>query len=75
MKIFSVYKVDHFSQAWWCMSIIPALGRLKQEDHKNYTSLGYTVRPHLKRAKHPITTKQKSRSFQSTFNSGLNTGD
>jgi hypothetical protein len=32
------------NQAWWCMSIIPALGRLKQNCEFK-TSLGYIERP------------------------------
>jgi hypothetical protein len=30
---------------YWCMPIIPALGRLRQEDLKFESSLGYVVRP------------------------------
>jgi hypothetical protein len=33
------------------MSVIPTLGRLKQEDCKLKASLGYTVRPCLKEEK------------------------
>jgi hypothetical protein len=39
------------SQTWWHMPIIPALGRLKQEDHKFEASLGYIVRSCLKKKK------------------------
>jgi hypothetical protein len=35
--------------AWWCISVIPALTRLRQEDLE--ASLGYIVRPYLKRTK------------------------
>jgi hypothetical protein len=35
--------------AWQYMPIIPALGRLRQEDHKLETSLGYTVSLCLKK--------------------------
>jgi hypothetical protein len=38
-------KEKTWSQAWWCTPVIPALGRLRQEDHKFQTSLGYTMRP------------------------------
>jgi hypothetical protein len=30
------------------MPVIPALGRLRQEDGKFWANLGYAVRPHLK---------------------------
>jgi hypothetical protein len=36
-------------QAWWCTSIIPALGRLWQEDREFEASLGYTERICLKK--------------------------
>jgi hypothetical protein len=31
------------SQVWWCMSIIPALRRQRQEDHEFRVSLSYMV--------------------------------
>jgi hypothetical protein len=31
-------------KAYWCMPIIPALGKQGQEDHKFLASLGYIVR-------------------------------
>jgi hypothetical protein len=37
--------------AWWCTLIIPALGRLGQQDLKFKASLGYVARPHLKKNK------------------------
>jgi ubiquinone/menaquinone biosynthesis C-methylase UbiE len=36
---------------WWYTSVIPVLGRLKQEDCKFKASLGYTVRVCLKQNK------------------------
>jgi hypothetical protein len=35
--------VEFVSQTWWYISIIPALGRLWQEDLKFKASLGYIV--------------------------------
>jgi hypothetical protein len=32
-------------QAWWCSAIIPAFGRLRQENHEFKGSLNYIVRP------------------------------
>jgi hypothetical protein len=40
------------SQEWWCISVIAALRRPKQEDYKFKSSLGYITRPYL-------TTKSK----------------
>jgi hypothetical protein len=34
---------------WWYTPIIPALGRLRQEDQKFEGSLGYTERDRVKR--------------------------
>jgi hypothetical protein len=34
-------------QEWWFMTVIPALGMLRQEDHKFGTSLGYIVSSRL----------------------------
>jgi hypothetical protein len=41
------------SWARWCTPIIPALGRLRQEDHEFKASLGYTQKPCLKKRKKP----------------------
>jgi hypothetical protein len=50
-----IYQVVHLklctSWAWWYASIISALGKLRQEDHKFETSLGYVERPCLKKQK------------------------
>jgi hypothetical protein len=35
----------------WFMPVIPALGRMRQEDHKFKVNLGYLVRPCLKSLK------------------------
>jgi hypothetical protein len=48
------------SWVWWHRSIIPALGRLRQEDGKFKTSLGYIVRPCLKN-KNQILRQHRSR--------------
>jgi hypothetical protein len=37
-------------QAWWHLPVM-TLGTLRQEDHEFNTSLGYTVRPTLKKKK------------------------
>jgi hypothetical protein len=50
------YFLDRRSLAWWHMTVIPALGRLRQDDHEVKDSLVYIVRPCLK--------KKKDNSFQ-----------
>jgi hypothetical protein len=35
-------------QAWWCISVIPELGRLRQEDLKFEARVSYMVNPCLK---------------------------
>jgi hypothetical protein len=37
------------SQGWWYMSVIPALGRLRQEDSKFKVSLGYIITSSFKK--------------------------
>jgi hypothetical protein len=32
-------KKNYLGQAWWCMPVIPALGRLRQENHEFNASL------------------------------------
>jgi hypothetical protein len=34
--------------AWWDITVIPAVGRQRREDHEFYASLGCRVRPCLK---------------------------
>jgi hypothetical protein len=38
----TIIKID--SWVWWCISVVPVLGRLRQEDHKFKASLGYKLR-------------------------------
>jgi hypothetical protein len=45
------------SQAWWCTPVIPALRRLRQEDHEFEVDLSIIVRPCLKKK----TKKKKNR--------------
>jgi hypothetical protein len=37
------------SMAWWFTPVIPALGRLRQEDHEFEANLGSIARSHLKK--------------------------
>jgi hypothetical protein len=37
------------SWVWWCMPVIPALRRWRQEDHELKASLHYIVRSYLKK--------------------------
>jgi hypothetical protein len=44
-------KIERESQPWWCMCVIPALGRLRQECRKFEASPGYVVRTYLQKKK------------------------
>ena len=56
---YAVVKINIECRAWWLMPVIPALGRLRQEDRCEFeTSLGYRselkasiARPCLKKTK------------------------
>jgi hypothetical protein len=50
-RILCVSKYLYVSRAWWGTSVISALGRQIQEDQELETSLGYTMRPDLKKAR------------------------
>jgi hypothetical protein len=53
---------------WWCIPVIPALGRLRQEDHEFEVTMGYTVRLCLKNSKnssnHHYQRKKSNLNFQ-----------
>jgi hypothetical protein len=63
-------KSGYSSQVWWCMTIFPALGRLRQEDHEFKASLSYmaSLRSasllYLKKTKQNKTTKNQYNTCQ-----------
>jgi uncharacterized membrane protein len=62
------------SQAWWCVLTIPALGRLKQEDHEFEVSLGFIAKQTTKNQM-PKQTKNTQKSFiiaTNKINLGIN---
>jgi hypothetical protein len=40
---YTVYKNTWRNQVWWCTPVIPALRRLRQEDHELKASLNYIM--------------------------------
>jgi hypothetical protein len=54
------------SQAWWYMPVIPALGRLRQEDLVFEASLSYIVKLCVKKSK-PKPANQTKRHQNSIF--------
>jgi hypothetical protein len=48
-----------------CTSVIPALGRLRQEDDKFKVSLGYVVKPCLSPTPKKIKEEKKKRNLKS----------
>jgi hypothetical protein len=47
-------KKNYLGQAWWCMPVIPAFSRLRQEDPKFKASLGFIVIERARREKSGI---------------------
>jgi hypothetical protein len=54
--------------AWWCMPVISALGRWRQEDCEFKTSLEYIMRPCLSgKIKNQTTNKNKKSLISYTY--------
>jgi hypothetical protein len=48
-KLTQPIKYKNSCWVWWYTPVIPALGRIRQENHEFEGSLVYTVRPCLKK--------------------------
>jgi hypothetical protein len=47
-RLLCLHKKGKFGWVWWCIPVIPVLGRLKEEEHEFEAGLGYIVRIYLK---------------------------
>jgi hypothetical protein len=56
----------NLKQAWWLMFVLPALGRLRQEDHRFKASLDYIGIPCL--CKPSTHTSYKNNSYRKHSN-------
>jgi hypothetical protein len=68
-------KETNSSQAWWCTSVIPALGRLKLENFQFGASLSYTEKPCLtsppKKRRRKRKEKKLIRKYQNNVKSSV----
>jgi hypothetical protein len=48
---------------WWHTPVFTAVRKLRQEDHKFQASLGYIVRPYLKKSKKQTTINRTLRTL------------
>jgi hypothetical protein len=51
------------NQEWWCTPVIPAFGRLRQEDLEFKANVGYIVSPCLKKPKKKNPKAEKRREL------------
>jgi hypothetical protein len=56
-------KEKGYAQEWWYIVVIPALGRLSQEDLEFKFSLGYKARHCLKETKMKIFRREKEITY------------
>jgi hypothetical protein len=61
-------KENHCCQSWLHKPIIPALRRLRQENHEFKFSLGYKARPCLKQNKNQRKKKSRAGIMAHTYN-------
>jgi fumarate reductase subunit C len=60
-------KILFLRQVWWCILVILALGKLREEDRKFEASLDYKARPCLRKKRNEKKKKKKKKSMKIVY--------